>query len=154
MSNSETMKLLKKKRVKFRLLKYPKTVRDTTLVAQHVDVSPNHLFKSLVVIDSTENPLIIMIPSNSRININCLYSILKRNGLKMATKTEAEELTGLQVGGISPLALVGKNIPVYIDQSVKQFNWIVMSAGQRGVAVKLLSSDLLKITKAQIIKIV
>ncbi len=53
----------------------------------------------------------------------------------MAPHREAERLTGLEKGGISPLALMDKNWPVYIDETAILFDRIEISAGKVGVGV-------------------
>jgi Cys-tRNA(Pro)/Cys-tRNA(Cys) deacylase len=68
--------------------------------------------------------------------------------LRMATQREAESLTGLQVGGISPLALLQKGFRIFIDSSALTFDQIYLSGGQRGVNLSLAPSDLLKVTGA------
>jgi Cys-tRNA(Pro)/Cys-tRNA(Cys) deacylase len=72
--------------------------------------------------------------------------------VQMAPHKEAERLTGLQTGGISALALLHKNFPIYIDQSALDLERIVVSAGKRGVDLELPVQDLIKVTKATVIE--
>jgi Cys-tRNA(Pro)/Cys-tRNA(Cys) deacylase len=67
----------------------------------------------------------------------------------MATQRDAERVTGLQVGGISALALLNKGFAVYIEHAALAHESILVSAGQRGWDVKLRVADLLSITNAK-----
>jgi Cys-tRNA(Pro)/Cys-tRNA(Cys) deacylase len=67
----------------------------------------------------------------------------------MATYRQAEQLTGLRVGGISALALLNRPFEVYIDESALSFPQILVSGGQRGVDLQLRVTDLLQVTQAQ-----
>ncbi|MGH2480209.1 MAG: YbaK/EbsC family protein, partial [Ktedonobacteraceae bacterium] len=60
-------------------------------------------------------------------------------------------LTGLKVGGISPLALLDKPFEVYLDASGAHLKELFINAGQRGINLRLRVADLLRITGAQVI---
>ena len=53
----------------------------------------------------------------------------------MAPQREAERLTGLEKGGISPLALMDKGWAVYMDETAILFDRIEVSAGKVGHGV-------------------
>ncbi len=69
----------------------------------------------------------------------------------MAPQREAERLTGLLVGGISPLALLGRPFAVYLDQRATQREWLYVNGGQRGVNLRLQVANLLAVTGAQLV---
>ncbi len=69
-----------------------------------------------------------------------------------AEKHSAEDtaaLTGLQSGGISPLALLNKGFQICIDRSAEQHSQIHISGGQRGLNIRLAVSDLASLTNAK-----
>ena len=72
----------------------------------------------------------------------------------MAPQREAERLTGLEKGGISPLALLEKGFPVYIDEAVVLFDEIEISAGKVGVGVLAPVEGLLRVLEAKTADIV
>ncbi|MBI3738820.1 MAG: hypothetical protein HY258_07220 [Chloroflexi bacterium] len=67
----------------------------------------------------------------------------------LPTEREAEDLTGLQAGGISPLALINRGFQVVIDSSAQNYAEIHISGGQRGLNIKLPVADLAKLTNAR-----
>ncbi len=73
--------------------------------------------------------------------------------VKMAEHRQAEQLTKLQTGGISPLALINKGFTVYVDERARAYDTIAVSAGQRSANIELLVADLLKLTNACWIKL-
>jgi Cys-tRNA(Pro)/Cys-tRNA(Cys) deacylase len=70
---------------------------------------------------------------------------------RMATLREAESLTGLQVGGISPLVLLNRGFEICADAPVLNLAEIHISAGQRGIDLKLAVKDLMAVTRAKIV---
>ena len=68
----------------------------------------------------------------------------------LPSERDAETLTGLQAGGISPLALINKGFRVLIDATAREHGQIHVSGGQRGLNIKLSLDDLIKLTNAQV----
>ena len=68
----------------------------------------------------------------------------------MASHKEAEQQTGLKVGGISALALTHKNWAVYLDQPAVEEEHILVSAGQRGIQLRVPTTALIQIVKAKV----
>jgi Cys-tRNA(Pro)/Cys-tRNA(Cys) deacylase len=66
----------------------------------------------------------------------------------LPTEHEAEQLTGLQAGGISPLALINKGFRVIVDSSAQAYSEIHISGGERGLNIRLAVNDLVKLTNA------
>ena len=60
-------------------------------------------------------------------------------------------MTGLQVGGISPLALINKGFAIYLDERAEAQARIFVSAGERGTQIKLAPKDLRKLTGARVV---
>ena len=52
--------------------------------------------------------------------------------IKMAEHKQAEKLTKLQTGGISPLALINSGFDIYMDARARTLQTIAVSAGERG----------------------
>ena len=127
MEKNAVIQFLEGKKIEFVIRSYPIELRDTTLVAKFIGVPENRLFKSLVVIKDRE-PVLIMLPSNRHL-----------------------DLEKLEVGGISPLGLLQKNVPIYIDGTVLEHDWIVFSAGQRGTTVQMAVADIFNVIKPQIL---
>jgi Cys-tRNA(Pro)/Cys-tRNA(Cys) deacylase len=84
------------------------------------------------------------------VDLKLLASALGEKKVYLPTEREAEQLTGLQAGGISPLALLNKGFHVVLDASAQEFPAIHVSGGQRGLNIKLPTTDLIKLTNAHL----
>jgi Cys-tRNA(Pro)/Cys-tRNA(Cys) deacylase len=67
----------------------------------------------------------------------------------MATREQAEALTGLQAGGISALALINKGFDIYLDDRAGRFEAIAVSAGARGANLLMPVHDLQRLVNAR-----
>ncbi len=94
----------------------------------------------------------MLVAGDRELDLKRLARAVGEKKLRMASYKEAESLTGLQVGGISALALTNRNFDVYIDQAATRLSHILISAGCRGINLKLSAEDLIRITRAKVIK--
>jgi Cys-tRNA(Pro)/Cys-tRNA(Cys) deacylase len=109
------------------------------------------VFKTIVVTrDKPKKPILAVIPGENVVDLKPLAAFLGEKKVHLPTEREAEQLTGLQAGGISPLALINKGFQVVLDSSAQNYSEIHISGGQRGLNIKLPVSDLVRLTKARL----
>lgn len=149
------MRLLEGKKVAYEAINYDASERDAEKIAVQLGVPPEQVFKTLVVAApkdgrSTPKPLLAIIPANRQLDLKKLAKLVGAKKLKMATHQEAEAMTGLQVGGISPLALINKGFAIYLDELAEAQARIFVSAGERGTQIRLAPKDLRKLTGARV----
>lgn len=150
-------RLLDSKKVTYQLFTYDYDagVQSAVDVAAAIDLPPEQVFKTLVAVpdEKTRKPMLIVIPGPDTLDLKALAKATKLKKVKMAAHADAEERTGLQTGGISPLALINKGFDIYLDNSANNFTQIAISAGQRGVNVLVPVQDLIKLTRARLVKL-
>lgn len=118
--------------------------------AAHLGVDPAQMYKTIVAIrPDGGKPVLGVVPAAAQIELKALGRALGGKKLQLATQAQAEKLTGLQTGGISPLALVAKGFEVVVDSSALQHEVIYVSGGQRGLNISLTPSSLLELTHAK-----
>ncbi len=115
-----------------------------------LELSPAVVFKTIVVVRKSGKPILAVVPATSEADLKAIAKVLKEKKVSLPTQAEAEKLTGLQAGGISPLALIKKGFVVLLDESARQFDEIHISGGQRGLNIRLRVDDLVKLTRARL----
>jgi len=90
-----------------------------------------------------------VIPGPDTLDLKLLAKVVGAKKVRMAAHEQAEELTGLQTGGISPLALINRGFDVYLDEQALAFDSIAVSAGERGVNILVPVADLVKLVRAR-----
>jgi Cys-tRNA(Pro)/Cys-tRNA(Cys) deacylase len=129
--------------------------------AAFLNVPPETVFKTIVVtrdkrstpqsgsVEKPRKPILAVIPGPSSVDLKLLAAFLGEKKVHLPTEREAEALTGLQAGGISPLALINKGFQVIIDSAAQEYPEIHVSGGQRGLNIRLPAADLIKLTSAR-----
>ena len=118
-------------------------------MADYFDLPRDSVYKTLVALPTQGKPMLVMVAGSRELNLKKLAKAVGEKKVQMASKKEAEKLTGLQTGGISALALLHKNFPVYIDQPALALDRVLVSAGKRGVNLELPVEDLIRVTNAR-----
>jgi Cys-tRNA(Pro)/Cys-tRNA(Cys) deacylase len=93
-----------------------------------------------------------MVAGNREIDLRQLARSLGEKAVRMAPHREAERLTGLQVGGIGALALVGKPFEPCLDRPALEHEWLLVNGGRRGINLRLAVADLIRVTGARIVE--
>jgi len=149
-----SMRLLEANRIPYEVFSYDSRIRDAQQVAESVGLPEAAVFKTLVAkAPSSKKPILVMLPSNTTLNLKALAKSLNEKKIALASYADAEKLTGLQVGGISAVALMHKNWDVYLDRRGAELQHIVISAGQRGLQLRVASAALLRLLRCKIIDV-
>ena len=148
---TNAMRALDAHKIPYESFFYPETIHSADEVAALLGVDASRVFKTLVVLADSGRKLLVMAPGDRELDLRLLAKSVGAKSAHMALQREAEQLTGLKVGGISPLALLDKRFEVYLDESAAGLDELYLNGGQRGVNLKLRVGDLLAVTGARLI---
>ncbi len=145
------IRMLEQRKVPHELFVFDAAIRSAAEVARETGIPAGQVYKTLVVENDPPRgrPFLVMAPAGSELDLKALAATLHARKLRMATHRDAGRHTGLQVGGISALALIGKGFTVLIDRRALDESHILVSAGQRGMDVRLAVTDLVALTGAR-----
>ena len=144
-------RLLDQQHISYQAFELPAEKLGARETAGLLGIDPAVVFKTIVVIrDKPRKPLLVVVPGDSVVDLKLVAAAVGEKKVYLPTEREAETLTGLQAGGISPLALLHKGFRVLIDESARQYGQIHVSGGQRGLNLQLSLADLEKLTHAQV----
>ena len=147
-----SMRFLDQRKIPYSVREFPESIHSADGVANYFGLSHDRVYKTLVVLPPAGKPMLVLVAGSHELNLKKLANATGHKKIQMASKKEAEQLTGLQTGGISALALLHRNFPVYIDQPALKHDQILVSAGRRGVNLELPVKELIQITNAHVIE--
>ncbi len=146
-------RLLDAMQIKYELLAYDVDPDDlsATSVAEKIGLPPEQVFKTLltetVVTQGRPDHLFAVVPGDAELDLKKLAHASGHKKLDMAALKQVEPLTGYVRGGVTVLA-AKKSFPVFADETIQIFDFISVSAGQRGLQLILAPDDYLRAASA------
>ena len=151
MVSNNVTRLLDNREINYQAYVLPKKKIKADEVAQLLDAPPEIVFKSIVILRKGPGKAILaVVPGNKEVDLKLLARAVGEKKVSASTQSEAEALTRLQAGGISPLALVNRGFEILIDQSALDHELIHVSGGELGLNIRLAGKDLIQLTGAKI----
>ena len=133
-------RFLDAKKIDYQAFDLPAEKLSAVEVAEILNVPGEIVYKTIVVLrEGKGKPILALVPGTKEVDPKALAKVVKEKKLRIASQREAESITGLLVGGISPLALVNRGFQVVVDESVLDCEEIYISGGQRGLNIRLTS---------------
>ena len=153
MKNNIT-RLLDSRNIPYQVYELPPEKLGALETARLLGVLPEIVYKTIVVTrEGKGKPILAVVPGTDEVDLKALARALGEKKVNLPTEREAEQLTGLQAGGISPLALINRGFQVVVDATAELYDLIHISGGQRGLNISLPPYALISLTHATVAEI-
>ena len=137
--------------IKYELVPYE--VDEENLAADHVaeQLGENieQVFKTLVLRGDRNGIFVCVIPGNFEVDLKLAAKISGNKNCEMLHVKELLPTTGYIRGGCSPIGMK-KKFPTFIHESCLLYDYIYVSAGVRGLQLKIAPQDLMDFIGAEI----
>ncbi len=148
---TNVIRLLEQRRIPYTAYELPPEKLGAQETARLLGVPPEIVFKTIVVVRPRGGkPILAIVPGDREVNLKAVAKAVGEKKVQLPTQDEAERLTGLQAGGISPLALLQRGFQMLLDESAAHHENIHISGGQRGLNIRLPVKALLHLTGAHL----
>ncbi|MDR3226123.1 MAG: Cys-tRNA(Pro) deacylase [Prevotellaceae bacterium] len=148
-------RLLDSKKISYQLIAYE--VDETDLSAIHVAAQLGEpidiVFKTLVLRGDKSGVFVCIIPAAAEVNLKTAAKISGNKNCDLIPMKEILSITGYIRGGCSPIGMK-KNFPAYIHKTCLQFPYIYISAGVRGLQIKITPTDLITASNATVCELI
>ena len=148
-------RLLDKAKIAYDLVPY--TVDEDNLAATHVaeelgeDIAT--VFKTLVLRGDRTGLFVCVIPGDKEVDLKAAAKVSGNKKCEMIPMKQLLPLTGYIRGGCSPIGMK-KHFPTYIHHTCNAFPYIFVSAGVRGLQLKVAPADLLRMAQAEVAELI
>ena len=139
MLNETVYEWLDKKGYADRITEHTETIDTVEHAAQQIGCSEAEIAKTLSFIVD-EKPVIVVMAGDGRVN-SSKFKAQFHTKPSMVPRDQVEELIGFAPGGVCPFG-VREDIPVWLDVSMKRFEYIHPAGGNEFVSVKLTPEEL------------
>jgi len=150
MITNNVTRLLESRKIQFKAVEQPAEKMGALETAEFLGISPGLVYKTIVIRrEKPGKPLLAVVPGDQRVNLKSLAAFIGEKKVSIPTEKEAEQMTGLQVGGISALALLNRGFETLLDSIAVDINEFYVSGGMRGLLIWMFVEDFVCITGAK-----
>lgn len=144
-------RLLDMAKITYDLIQYDVDESDLSAihVAQQLEEPIEQVFKTLVLNGDKSGYFVCVIPGGEELDLKIAAKVSGNKSCHMVLMKDLLNITGYIRGACSPIGMK-KKFPTYIHTTLNNFNFIYISAGQRGLQIKIAPADLTKVTEANI----
>lgn len=143
-------RLLDKAGISYTLVPYQ--VDEEDLSAGHIALQLmeplEQVFKTLVLCGDRSGHFVCVVPGGDEVDLKKAAKVSGNKKCDLIPMKELLPLTGYVRGGCSPVGMK-KPFPVFFDVSARNFDYIYVSAGVRGLQLKINPLDLASYVRAQ-----
>lgn len=150
-TKTNAARLLDSAGIAYELIPYSYSEDDLSAqsVAAELGEDIDMVFKTLVLRGDKNGFFVCVIPGDFEVDLKTAARLSGNKSCEMVHVKELLPLTGYIRGGCSPIGMK-KQYPTFVHESALLYDYIYISAGQRGLQLKISPQDLIDFTGARI----
>ena len=154
-NKTNAARLLDKAKIKYELVPYE--VDENDLAAQHIATQLGEdirqVFKTLVLKGDKTGHFVCVVPGDAEVDLKKAAKVSGNKKVDLIPMKELLPTTGYIRGGCSPVGMK-KTFPTYFHSTCMEFGYIYVSAGVRGLQLKIAPVDLVGYVRASVADII
>lgn len=151
LTKTNAARLLDRAGIAYELVPYE--VDEEHLAATHVAEQLNEpielVFKTLVLKGERTGYFVCVVPGNHEVDLKAAARVSGNKKVDLIPMKELLPVTGYIRGGCSPIGMK-KHFPTYLHRTANDYPFIYISAGVRGLQLKLAPADLIACVDAAV----
>ena len=154
-NKTNAARLLDKAKIKYELVPYE--VDENDLAAPHIATQLGEdirqVFKTLVLKGDKTGHFVCVVPGDAEVDLKKAAKVSGNKKVDLIPMKELLPTTGYIRGGCSPVGMK-KTFPTYFHSTCMEFGYIYVSAGVRGLQLKIAPIDLVGYVRASVADII
>ena len=154
-AKTNAMRILERAKVAYTAHEYPHeegVAVDGVTVAASIGEDPACVYKTLVTQGNSKNYFVFVIPVAAELDLKAAARSVGEKSVAMIHVADINKVTGYVRGGCSPVGMK-KRFPTYIHSSAGEHPFIYISAGVRGLQLKIAPAELIAFVGATVAEI-
>ena len=154
MTKTNAMRRLDAAKIKYEVKEYEVDESDLSgiHIADQIGLPYEQVFKTLVLHGEKSGYFVCVIPGEHEVDLKMAAKVSGNKKCDLIPMKDLLPLTGYIRGGCSPIGMK-KRFPTYIHETCLDFPFIFVSAGIRGLQIKLGPQDLINQSQATVCRL-
>lgn len=125
-----------------------KDMSTSALTSKALNIPLSRIAKSILLVDDSRKPFLVILPGNCRIKMKAVKEIFKVRDARLAYPHEVKEFTSFEVGGLPPV--LHKIERVVVDEKLLANETVFCGGGSRDKILEMRVEDIVKLNDALI----
>lgn len=139
--------------IPYEIMAIDPALADTAVFCERYGV-PLERSGNTIIVGSKKEPrryAACVVAATRRLDVNhTVRRLLGVSRLSFASADETMAMTGMMIGGVTPLALPG-DLPIYVDPALMAPDWIILGGGSRSTKVKITPAVFARLPQASVV---
>ncbi len=146
---TNAMRILTQAKIPFKAFEYKFDENDLagTHAADFLKIRYCEFYKTLVLKGNKNGIFVCCVPVDCEIDLKKAAQCTNNKSVEMIAVKDLLAQAGYMRGACTPIGMK-KSFPVYISNKINELDFVFISGGARGIALKLSPESLVKYTKA------
>lgn len=153
-SKTNAVRILDQQKIDYQLFEYEVDENiDGKSVAAKIGHDVSCVYKTLITTAGAGRFFVFVIPVSNELDLKKCAKVTGEKKVEMIHVNDLLNTTGYIRGGCSPIGMK-KLFPTFVHDGASVLDFIIVSAGKRGMQIQLSPNELLKVTKGQFADII
>ena len=138
-STSSVLKTVANMGLPYEVIEIDTDLADTALFCENYGFPIEQSGNTIIVASKKEPKLFAacVVLATTKLDVNkCVRNLMGVSKASFASAEEMKELTGMEVGGVTPFSLP-EEIKLYVDSRIMSLNWLILGGGGRDKKLKI-----------------
>ncbi len=151
MKKTNAIRILEREQIPFEVVSYQwdEGSLDAISASVQLAVEPQQVYKTIVCADGEGGHCVFCLPAEFTVNLKKARAVTGKWELAPLKLALLKEVTGYVHGGCSPIGMKS-NFPTYLEALSELEEFIYVSAGERGLQIKIRPEDLATVCAATV----
>ena len=149
LTSNDVQKALEAYGFDIQLMEYTESTATSELAATAIGCEVAQIAKSICLIIDKEKPVLVVASGTQSVDDRKIATIFNvgRKKVRLARAEECIEIFGYPPGGVPPVGHRTSDIPIYLDNNLKQFDRIYAAAGTANINFGITCEQLAIVTQ-------
>ena len=155
MVKTNAIRLLTASKIKFEVYEYEFDENDLSGLhaAEFLNIPPSTFYKTLVLKGARNGIFVCCIPVSEELDLKKAASVFNDKNCEMVHVKELLNIAGYVRGACTPVGMK-KRFPTFFQRNILELDYVYISGGARGVALKIKPDDIINFVNGNTVDII
>ncbi len=144
---NEVEKFLQESKANYTITPFNKAIYTVPGVAEAIGIEEGQVVKTMIIKNKQRKFWGVILPGDKKLDFKWVENLLEQKKLVLASPSEVKELLGYEVGAVSPITLIIKDIKTVFDKELLKYDVVNVASSDHTFGFDINASHLHELIK-------